>query len=135
MQSNKPILGVALTKCYFCQKDDQIILNTRLTPECASSVEAMNGKTLNLEPCRECAGYMEQGIILITIDPAKSGAGWEKAALPNPYRTGGWFVLREAAVARMFTGEALAFALKHRWIFIKHAAAVSLGLYEVCPAT
>lgn len=55
------ILGVALTKCYFCNEDHQIVLNTRLTPGHAHKVEQMHGKIVDMNPCSKCAGFMKQG--------------------------------------------------------------------------
>jgi hypothetical protein len=75
---------------------------------------------------------MKQGIILITIDGAKSDPGWEKSDMPNPYRTGGFFVVKEEAVERLFSHqEALAFAKKHRWLFIEHEVAEQLGMFQM----
>ena len=48
------------------------------------------------EPCDKCKGYMEQGIILISIDEEKSAGDMD-----NPYRTGGWAVVKEEAILRI----------------------------------
>jgi hypothetical protein len=45
--------------------------------------------------CQQCQKYMQQGIILISVDESKSDD------LSNPYRTGGWVVVKEEAVRRM----------------------------------
>ena len=94
-------LDVALCKCFFCQKDDQLAIGKLLTtaPHGHGRIEqAAHGKVLNMDPCHKCRGFMKQGVILITIDPVKSGEGWNKPPagedrrgwMPNPYRTGGW---------------------------------------------
>ncbi len=121
-------VGVALTNCYFCGKGDRILLNTLLTPAMATRVESAHGKVIDMEPCSECKKWMEQGIILLTIDNSKSGSGWNRSPIPNPYRTGGFFVMKEEAFKRIFDGEAAAFALKHRWMFIEQEAADKIGL-------
>lgn len=59
---------------------------------------------------------------------------WFKEKMPNPWRTGGWFVVKEAAVRRMFRGEReIEFALSQRWIFIEHEAAKRCGLFDQAP--
>ncbi len=140
-------LSIALTKCFFCGESDRILLGKVMTTR--NTLEGAQGKVIDMEPCRKCAGYMEQGIILLTIDDAKSTPGWHRppseddhsdhwgtrpsqrrAFVPNPWRTGGFFVMREEAVRRIFTGEALEFALKHRWCFIEHEAAEKIGMFN-----
>lgn len=139
--SEPNMIGVALTKCYFCQKDDCIVINTRLGTLNAAKVEKMHGKTISMEPCQKCADLMKMGIILITIDDAKSGEGWNKPPLrnderegwiPNPYRTGGWFVITDDAAKRMFPQMA-DWAIKHRFMFIEHEAAKMIGLFDATP--
>ena len=119
---------VALTKCFFCMGDHQIILHKRL-----GDVSEFHGKVVDLSPCNKCQEYMEQGIILLTIDESKSPDGWEKDKVPNPFRTGGFFVITEEGFKGIFNTEdhpALTFGLKHRWMFIEHQAAVEMGLIE-----
>lgn len=126
-------LGVALTKCYFCHENDAIIMNTRLTPALAKSVESMNGMVINMEPCQKCQDAMKKGVLLITIDDDKSGPGWNKEKMPNPYRTGGWFVVSDDFVKRTFDVHNADYAIKHRWMFIEDAAARMLGLFDAEP--
>ncbi len=138
-------VGVALTNCYFCGKGDRILLNTLLTPVMAQRVESAHGKVIDMEPCSECKKWMDRGIILLTIDGGKSEPGWNSPPteysdyerrkgganppwMPNPYRAGGFFVMKEEAFKRIFNGEAAAFALKHRWMFIEQEAADKIGL-------
>jgi hypothetical protein len=124
-------MGVALTRCYFCGEADRIVLNTRLTEHLAKQVEEMNGKVMDLEPCAKCAGYMSKGILLLTIDPEKSELEWDKSPLPNPYRTGGFFVVTDDAISRMLPeGKLRDYALKTRWMFIAHEAAERIGLFK-----
>src|ERR1043165_3388894 len=123
---------VALTKCYFCLKDDKLLLNTR-PDKFNKHVAEAHGCVVDMDPCVECKKHMQDGIILISIDPEKSEPGWNKERIPNPYRTGGWWVIKEHAVKRMFNdhGGALAFALEHRWMFIDHKAAEQTGLFSI----
>lgn len=65
------------------------------------------------EPCEECKGHMTRGIILISVDESKSD---DKN---NPYRTGGWCVVSDDAIKRVFTaGPSLDAALKKRCCFL-----------------
>lgn len=139
---NKPRFEVALTRCFFCGESDQILMNMRSTtlPEGQGQVHQAQGKVVNMEPCSKCKDYMGQGIILITIDNEKSDKGWnkpngEKHWIPNPYRTGGFFVVTEEGYRKVINDESpdakviLDFAAKHRWMFIEEAAARLAGLY------
>lgn len=118
---------VALTKCYFCTKDNYIILRRDL-----GDASEFHQKVVDMTPCTECAEHMKQGIIIITIDTEKSEKGWDKNKLPNPYRTGGFFVITEEGFLRITEGlDALQeFGLKNRWMFIEHAAAEQMGFFE-----
>lgn len=126
-------LEVALTRCFYCGDGNEILMNTRLTAAAAAQVKQVHNKVLNMRPCPKCEELMKQGIILITIDSSKSGEDWEKADIPNPHRTGGFFVVKEAAVERMFNEQkpALAFAKKHRWMFLEHEVAEKTGMFKM----
>ena len=78
---------VALTKCFYCGKDNGIIMNKTLTPFYAAKVKELHGKVVDMEPCPKCKEYMEQGIILISIRDGETGN--------NPYRTGGFVVIKK----------------------------------------
>lgn len=127
---HEPRMGVALTKCYFCGEGHQIVLNTLLTAGLARQVEEMNGKIIDMTPCPKCEEMMKQGVILIVIDESKSDPGWNKERLPNPYRAGHFVVVRDEAIKRLFNGEAVDFALKHRFTFIDVSAAEAVGLLK-----
>jgi hypothetical protein len=122
----------ALTKCYFCNEASTILIHKR-----GKSLKELDGKVVNMEPCPKCIEYMKLGVILITIDDAKSGAPsspdfhWSKEKMPNPYRTGGFFVVSEDFIKRVFNPpELVAQVLKHRFSFIEHEAAEKLGLFQ-----
>lgn len=123
-----PRIEVALTKCYFCQNDSDIIINTKPTPYMANQVESMHQKTVSMDPCRECAEFMKQGVILIAIDEDKSGPDWNNWGMPNPYRTGGWWVVRDDFVHRVFDEAAAKYVCKHRFAFVSQDAAEMVGL-------
>ena len=122
--NNRPELGVALTKCFYCQEDDKILLSRRLSKHAADKVNAMNGMAVDMEPCPTCRGYMEQGIIVISIDSEKS-----KGDMRNPYRMGFWGVMTEEAVSRLITDkEMLESVLKRRMMWLDHQVAIDCGL-------
>lgn len=130
MHDTEDRFATALTKCYFCQKDDKIVLNSLLTTYMAKKVKEMHGKIVDMEPCNECREFMKKGVILITIDSERSDKEWYKDKIPNPYRTGGWFVITDAAVRKVIQPTAMAdWAITHRWMFIETKAAKMIGLY------
>ena len=134
---------VALTKCYYCGGDNEILLHKRL-----GDVSAFHGKVVSMHPCSTCEGYMKMGIILITINDARSEKGWERPkpvlvrtssygppkeepGMPNPFRTGGFFVISEDAFKRAFTGEGIVeFAMRARFMFMEHNSAMSMKLFH-----
>ncbi len=131
-------LGVALTKCFFCQGDGALVMNTKLTAKRAAQVKQLHGKTMDLTPCSKCLAYMKRGIIVITIDPEKSEPWWDTVVdrLPNPRRTGGWFVVADDVIRQSITDETLLnHVLQCRWTFMDHAAAKLIGLFDVEPVS
>ena len=131
-----PKLGVALTKCYYCQEDSDILINKTLTTQHAKRVEEAHGKVVDMVPCSKCQRHMKAGIIFITISNSQSDKDWHKEKMPNPYRTGGWFVIRDEAVDRMpISDEFKMYILEKRWVFIEHEAAEKLGFFDVEVAT
>jgi hypothetical protein len=62
--------------------------------------EAPRRVVVNREPCKECAEWMEKGVILISHDPKLSKGD-------DAHRTGGWIVVREEVVRRMFSPESV----------------------------
>ncbi len=67
---------------------------------------------------------MELGIILISVDEKKSDGNMQ-----NPWRTGGWVVIKEEAVRRIFEGAPiLDQVLDKRMAFISDEAWDTIGL-------
>lgn len=133
-----PRFAVALTKCYFCNEGDRIVINTLLTERVAASVDEMHGKIINMEPCQKCQDLMKRGVIIITIDEEKSGEGWNKPDgtdhwMPNPYRSGGWFVVTDDFIRKAIDEPMQSWGLKHRWMFVSHQWATMVGLFEAKP--
>lgn len=136
-------LEVALTKCYFCGGSHQILMNSILTPRHAANVKQAHGLVIDMSPCNKCEEMMKMGVILITIDPEKSTKGWNKPPpgtepddrwMPNPFRTGGWFVVKDEFIRKAFDPDMAEYAIKHRWMFIEDEAARKMGLFEAKPS-
>lgn len=86
--SPKHGVNPAVPKCFYCQEDkNQVILAGRIGRE---DLEAPRNAVWDFEPCDKCQELMEQGIILISVDEEKTGDD-----LQNPFRTGGWVVVKE----------------------------------------
>jgi hypothetical protein len=81
----------AIPLCYFCgEPKNEVILAGRLPGD----AEAPHNAVWDKHPCDKCEAHMKQGIILISVQ-----AGSDR---DNPYRTGGWVVIKETAYARIF---------------------------------
>lgn len=109
-------LQVALTKCFFCGGDNEIIMNTKLTKKAADKIKELNGKVINRHPCPKCQELMKQGVILISVRGGESG--------DNPYRTGGFVVVKDKALV----GPAWEQAKKMRMCYVPDSAWKQLGL-------
>lgn len=102
-----------MTTCFFCNKSKGIMLDRRLRETLPR--EACYDK----EPCDDCKNYMSQGIILISVKDGESG--------DNPYRTGGWVVIKEQAALKVFDKE----VLEKRVCFVEDTAWEKLGLPKI----
>ena len=110
-------IGIALTKCYFCGEDKEIIMNTRLTEYFANKVEEYHGKVIDKEPCNKCKELMKQGVMLISVrdnDPE--------------YRTGNIAVVKDSAIKDIFNTESANAAIKSRCAFVSDEVWKLLGL-------
>jgi hypothetical protein len=76
----------------------------------------------NNEPCEKCKSYMEQGVILVSVKDEEVGSN-------NPYRTGGWVVVKESMVRDVVSPPELAEEIcKKRFSFVPDKAWDLLGL-------
>ncbi len=113
-----PSMGV----CFFCGEDDgTIILPGRLEGD----KEAPRRAVWSHEPCPTCKDYMKQGVILISVraDP--------DADVTNPYRTGGFVVMKDEAIERMFDPKTAPAVLKKRVAFVDDETWDMIGLPRV----
>lgn len=86
-----------------------------------------NGENVRMafdkEPCDKCKAFMAQGVIFISVRDGEAG--------DNPYRTGGWWVLRDEAVRRMGQpGELVEDILRRRVCFIPDSVCDAIGLVK-----
>lgn len=96
--SPKHGVNPAIPLCFFClEPKNEIILPGRLGPD---DREAPRSTVWDYRPCDKCKGYMEMGVILISTRDGESGN--------NPFRTGGWAVVKDEAVRRFVTDPAMA---------------------------
>lgn len=105
--------------CFICGKDMGVVL---LGAAYKGRAPVHIG-VLDDRPCPECKGWMAKGIILISVRD-----GEEARDPKNPYRTGGWVVVKEEAARRMFTGAVLDFVLKKRVAFVPDSVWDAIGL-------
>ena len=106
---------VGMNTCYFCNEPSEILLDRRMRNTLPRNVGVMN-----MRPCTKCEDLMKQGILLISIKNDTQG--------PNPYRTGGWVIIKQEAIERMLDGHFLKFALEHRFMFINDEVWDAMGL-------
>lgn len=106
--------------CYICGKDAGVILFGLLKGD----VEAPRKACINKVPCAECKEWMTKGVICISVNPTLS------QDKDDPWRSGGWIVLKDEAVERMFghNKSVLSDVLKHRVMFLEDDAWDELGL-------
>ena len=122
----------SISQCFFCLKDkNEIVLTGKAGERMAKSMGHEDGRmpmscVMNYEPCDECKGHMKQGVIIISI---RDGDGGDE----NPYRTGGWWVVKDVFFERLLAADAIPeelieAALTKRCIFFEDTACTALGL-------
>jgi hypothetical protein len=98
----------SLECCFFCNESKGIILFGKLNREqreafakagLSSTGEAPRSIVLDQVPCDKCKGHMVQGIILISVRDGENG--------DNPYRTGGWVVVRDRVIEEFISTKEL----------------------------
>lgn len=108
--------------CFFCGKEQKEIILLGASYKGEAPMKTCLSKH---EPCEQCQEYMEMGIILVSVRDTE-----DRKEQQNPYRTGGWWVVRDEFVKRIFDKKTYEDASKSRFCFITHTAAESLGLFE-----
>ena len=103
---------VGMTQCFFCGEAKEVLLDRRLRKTLPKIA------VYDHEPCDKCKEWMEQGIILISVRQGSDAK--------NPFRTGGWAVIREDAFKRIFKDSDE--ALKKRVAFVEDEVWDAVGL-------
>ena len=147
--SKKHGVNPAVSMCFFCNEESNMLI---LAGRMKNDAEAPSNMVWNMEPCNTCAGYMEQGILLISVRDGEMEKqerelelynadfertnGWRSDKwkrrryhfMPSPYRTGGWLVLKREAFKRMFNGDAADNILRTGWGFVPDEVWNTIGL-------
>ena len=130
-------LNPCLTTCFYCNEPSEILLvgskvqafREAGVPVSSDGQMPMQIGVIDMWPCSKCEGYMKQGIILISV---RDGEENKIGKPPNPYRTGGWVVIKEDFIDRAIDNEELRAQIKKaRFCFIPDEAWVALGLPEL----
>jgi hypothetical protein len=106
--------------CYFCgeDKNEVVLLGA------GYKGEAPMRMLMDTHPCEQCQEYMEQGVILMGVDPDKS------ADEENPHRTGHFVVVKDDAIERVFDDEMAQAAIQRRAAFIGVDVLQALGAIQ-----
>lgn len=118
--------------CYYCQEPSGVALlgasGGKIREALGMDPEdglAPREATYDFVPCTKCQEYMQQGIIMISVDESKT------TDKKNPYRSGGWVVVKDSAIIEILQNtnpELLAITLKSRVAFVPDDAWERLGL-------
>jgi hypothetical protein len=74
-----------------------------------------------MRPCGKCRDLMTQGVLLISVRNGEDG--------PNPFRTGGWVLVRDEMIQRLITPASVRDeVLRLRWAFLDDQTWDLLGL-------
>lgn len=113
-----PKLGVnpSVSLCYFCGKDKEVVLLGY-----NGGKEAPREAYFDKEPCDKCLGHMEQGIICLSV----------KDDDPD-YRTGGFVVVKDDALEKIFDSKSFKAAAETRSCLITDSAWEQIGFNNVC---
>jgi hypothetical protein len=87
--SQKHGVNPTIPLCFFCHEPkNEVVLAGRLPGD----AEAPQGKIWDRRPCDQCRKLQAAGVILISVRNGEES--------DNPYRTGGWVVVKADAVRR-----------------------------------
>ena len=112
--SPKHGVNPSLGMCWICgEANGEVILAGRLKDD----VEAPRQGVWDRHPCPTCAGWMQQGVILIRVKDGSQA---------DPYRLGSLSVVKDEAIACIFNDPAP--TLKSRVAYVEDAAWQKIGL-------
>ena len=109
----------AIPLCFLCNEPkNEVILAGYM-----GGKEAPKNVVWDKVPCDKCKKLMRKGVILISMDEAKS-----KGKEDNPYRTGGWVTVTDDFITRVFTPETATAILARRVAFMSDEVWDKLGM-------
>jgi len=115
--SEKHGVNPSLSQCFVCMEAKGLVLLGKLPGD----KEAPRQMCIDKEPCDKCKAWMEQGVILISVKDGEEN--------DNPYRTGGWVVIKDEAIRRMVKPQELCDSIiARRMAFVPDEAWDAMGL-------
>ena len=118
--SKKHGLNPAIPKCFYCGQDKNEII---LAGKMKGDQQAPQGMIWDEQPCDKCMEFMKEGVILISVNEQLT------TDVKNPYRTGGFAVVREEMIRRLVQPQQLAKQIiKRRVAFIPDEVWHAIGL-------
>lgn len=109
----------SLEQCFLCMEEMGVILFGKLPDDAEAPRKVCLGNH-----CARCAEHMKLGIITISVNEALT------TDAANPYRSGGWCVLKEHAVRRLLANspDLLEQVIEKRVMFVPDDAWDHIGL-------
>ena len=107
--SEKHGVNPTMPRCFYCQEAKNMVMLVGRLP---GDREAPKDAVWDMEPCDTCKDLMQAGVICISVDEGKTKDP------KNPWRTGGWIVIKDDAIQRIFTGAVVRQVLEQRVAFL-----------------
>ena len=115
-----------MSNCFYCGKEKDVILigkaNWKMKESglCSPDGEMKrNIGVIDTEPCSECAKYMEDGIIIVSVKDGDTS--------DNPYRTGRMVVVQEDFIQRSTDEPLTSDILKRRFTYMEDEVWNAIG--------
>lgn len=93
------ILGVACTRCFWCGKEGELLINTLLTTAMKKKVEDCHNKVINKDPCHACTELLKERVLFVELDE-KLTKDFDNPE--NWYRTGRICWINRTTIPRIF---------------------------------
>lgn len=119
----------ALGMCFWCGGDDGTVLLLGYN----KGKEAPRKIVASYDPCKECKDKWSTGILL--MEATETATGDQLEFQPGVYVTGGWAVLSEDAIHRLFDSTSADAAIRARECLLDKEAWSALGMDEAISNT